>query len=88
MSLARRADDTVKLTIRLPREDVAFAEAYAQAHGLTVTEFIDRWLRRLRHEATDLPDTLSPEVEAVAGLIPSDVDLEAVRREWLETKHR
>ncbi|WP_459867331.1 DUF6364 family protein [Endothiovibrio diazotrophicus] len=36
------------MTVRLPREDVEFAKNYSQEHGLTVAEFIDRYLRRMR----------------------------------------
>ncbi|HKK14373.1 MAG TPA: hypothetical protein VKA14_06890 [Gammaproteobacteria bacterium] len=38
------SSETVKLTVRLPREDVE----YARAHGLTVTEVIGHYLRRMR----------------------------------------
>ncbi len=59
--------ETTKLTIRLPRKHVEFAKAYAKAHGITVTEFIDRLLRRLQAlEHTGL----HPEVEAISGLVP------------------
>lgn len=76
--------DTVKLTIRLPRQDVEFAKAYARQHGLTVTEVIDRYLRRMREsEGSDL----SPELEAITGLVPQDLDAEAVYRHHLTTKH-
>lgn len=65
--------DTVKLTLRLPREDVEYAKAYAQAHGLTVTEVIDRYLRRMRAADERSP---SPELEAITGLVPGDVEEE------------
>jgi hypothetical protein len=40
--------ETVKLTLRLPKSDLEFAKQYAQAHRITVTELIDRYLRSLR----------------------------------------
>ncbi len=76
--------DTVKLTIRLPRQDVDFAKAYAEAHGLTVTEVIDRYLRRMRALEQRSP---APELEAISGLVPSDVDAEAEYREHVQDKH-
>jgi hypothetical protein len=43
--------ETVKLTVRLPKNDLDFAKQYAQAHRITVTELIDRYLRSLRSRA-------------------------------------
>ena len=64
---------TTKLTIRLPRRDVEFVKAYARAHGLSVTEVIDRYLRRMRALEQRSP---SAEVEAISGLVPPDVEVE------------
>ena len=72
------ATETCKLTIRLPVEDVDFVKRYAKAHGLGVTEVIDRDLRRMRlldNEA--LPATL----DEITGLLPADMDAEAEMRE-------
>ncbi len=78
------AIDTTKLTIRLPKEDVAFAKAYAKAHGLSVTEVIDRYLRRMR--ALDRQSPV-PELEAITGIVPSDVDAEGEFRRHGLDKH-
>lgn len=70
--------DTIKLTIRLPRQDVEFVKAYARAHGLTVTEVIDRYLRRMRA----LPDAEpSPEIDAITGLVSAGADVEREYRD-------
>ena len=76
--------ETTKLTVRLPKRHVEFAKAYARAHGLTVTEVIDRYLRRMR-----ALDERSPavELEAITGLIPADVNVEDEYRRYAETKH-
>lgn len=76
--------EDVKLTIRLPKQDVAFAKTYAQAHGMTVTQFIDRYLRRMRSLEEHTP---SPELEPIIGLIPADIDAEAEYRSYLLGKH-
>ena len=39
---------TAKLTLDLPEEDLRFAERYAQALQITVSELVDRYIRRLR----------------------------------------
>jgi hypothetical protein len=77
-------DKTAKVTIRLPRRDVEFAKAYAKAHGLTVTEVIDRYLRRMRAREQQ---ALSPELDAITGLIPNDVDAEDAYRSHIIDKH-
>lgn len=76
---------TRKLTIRLPSQDVAFIKEYAKRHGLSVTEVIGRYLRRLR--ALEEYSS-SPELDAITGVIPADVDAEAVFREHQLEKPR
>lgn len=76
--------DTTKLTIRLPAEDVRFVKSYAKAHGTTVTEVIDRYLRNMQRLANYSPST---EVRRITGLIPSDIDLATEYHEWLREKH-
>lgn len=75
---------TAKLTIRLPKSDVDFAKAYAKAHGITVTEVIDRYFRRMRSLERRTP---APEIVAISGLVPSDVDAEEEYRKHLRDKH-
>lgn len=78
------AADATRLTIRLPRRDVEFAKAYARAHGLAVTEVIDRYLRRMRA----LSDAeLAPELDAITGLVAADADVEREYRDHLVHKH-
>lgn len=77
--------DTTKLTVRLPKRDVEFAKAYAKAHGLSLTEVIDRHLRHLRAIERHTP---SAELDAITGLLPPDLDLELAYREHLVEKHR
>ncbi len=40
--------ETAELTVRLPKQDLEFAEQYARARRITVSELVDRYLRRLR----------------------------------------
>lgn len=76
--------DTVKLTIRLPQNDVIFVKGYARAHGLTVTEVIDRYLRRMRELEDYSP---SPALDEITGLVPSDIDVEEEYRRHQLIKH-
>ena len=76
--------ETVKLTVRLPKSDLEFAKQYAQAHRITVTELIDRFLRSLRGGTGEI----HPEVEKITGLISADVDAKAEYREHVLGKYR
>lgn len=76
--------ETAKLTVRLPKSDLEFAKQYAEAHRITVTELIDRYLRSLRSGS----GAIHPEVERISGLIPSEVDAVGEYREHVEAKHR
>ena len=78
------ATETSKLTILLPVEDVDFVKRYAKANGLSVTEVIDRYLRRMR--LLD-EETLPAALDEITGLLPPDLDAEAEMRERQSTKH-
>jgi hypothetical protein len=82
--MKKKRVETTKLTVRLPREEIAHAKAYAESAGLTLTEVISRYFRRLR--ALE-PSDLHPDVREVVGLIPPDADLDALREEYLREKH-
>ena len=75
--------ETIKLTVRLPKSDLEFAKQYAQAHRITVTELIDRYLRSLRGGS----GPIHPEVEKISGLIPPEVDARAEYHAHLRRKH-
>lgn len=75
--------ETIKLTVRLPKSDLEFAKEYAQAHRITVTELIDRYLRSLRGGR----GAVHPEVAKISGLIPPTVDARAEYREHAGEKH-
>lgn len=77
--------ETTKLTIRLPVQDVAFVKQYAKDHGVTVTEVIDRYLRRMRELESHTP---SPALEAISGLVPADIDARTEYREHQLRKHQ
>jgi hypothetical protein len=77
--------ESAKLTVRLPKRDLEFAKQYAQAHRITVTELIDRYLRSLQ---TRGGAAIHPAVEKISGLIPADVDAISEYREHVLQKHR
>lgn len=75
-----------KLTVRLPEESLAFLKRYAADHGLTVTEVVDRYLRRLRTQSsrTDVHE----KVARMSGLVPREIDAAAEHVAHLLEKHR
>jgi len=74
---------TSKLTVRLPTDSVDTAKAYARDHGMTVTDLVDRYFRRLR--ITDSQP--GEEVRSITGLLPPVIDGEADYRRFLGDKH-
>ena len=76
---------TRKLTIRLPEEDIDFAKEYAARHGLTMTELIDRYLKKLQRP----PDRdLSPEILRFSGIIPETAEPREDYYAAVEEKHK
>lgn len=75
-----------KLTVRLPEENVKFVKRYAAEHGLTVTSVLNRFLIRLRESSAGRG--LHPDVERISGLVPPDVDAEALYHDHLLDKHK
>ncbi len=75
-----------KLTVRLPNESLEFVKRYAAQHGITVTEVLSRYLIRLR-ESTQVGD-VHPKVKRVTGLVPSELDAEALYYDRVVEKHR
>ena len=74
---------TLELTVRLPRADVEFVKDYARAHSMMVSDVIGRYLKHLRDLEQHSP---SPALEAITGLVPSDVDVREEYRRHLECK--
>jgi hypothetical protein len=74
-----------KLTVRLAEKNLDFLKSYAAEHGLTVTEMLNRYLTRLREGTASR--AIHPDVEAVSGLVPADIDADALHREHLLEKH-
>ncbi|MCZ7597088.1 MAG: hypothetical protein M5U09_04090 [Gammaproteobacteria bacterium] len=70
--------ETTRLTFRLPRQRLEFPGSHASAHDMTVAELIGRYLGVLQSMETR---AVAPEVEAIAGLVPADVEAENEYRE-------
>ena len=76
---------TRKLTVRLPEEDIEYAKNYALNHGITLTELIDRYFKKLRLSASE---ELHPDILRFSGIIPSDIDSRNDYLKDIEVKHQ
>ncbi|MDO3379758.1 DUF6364 family protein [Geoalkalibacter halelectricus] len=76
---------TRKLTVRLPEEDIEFAKKYASDHGLTLTQLLDRYLKKLRQAPQG---DIHPDILRFSGIIPGDRDMRDEYRDAMEEKHR
>ncbi|MGI9175433.1 MAG: DUF6364 family protein [Rhodothermales bacterium] len=79
--------ETTEISIRLPKDEVEFLEAYAQQHGMSVADVIDQFIQRLQ-DTTDVQPGIHPEVQRISGMVPEEVDARAVYRAHLLRKHR
>jgi len=71
-------------TIHISEEDAETLEAYAREHDLTVDEVVHRFARSLRDASTE---NIHPDVRAITGLVPPDVDAEQEYRRHQFRKH-
>nr|VFK43398.1 MAG: hypothetical protein BECKTC1821E_GA0114239_102526 [Candidatus Kentron sp. TC]VFK57406.1 MAG: hypothetical protein BECKTC1821F_GA0114240_101734 [Candidatus Kentron sp. TC] len=74
-----------KLTIRLPTDTIEFAKKYAQRHGITVTDLIAGYLRRMANQDTH---AIHPEVRRHSRLLPDTVDARETYADHILDKHR
>jgi hypothetical protein len=74
-----------KLTLRLPAEELEFVKKYAREHRLTLTALVHRFFLELqRTQADEVPRSLT----AIAGLVPSEVDVRDEYARHRQRKHR
>jgi len=76
---------TAKLTVRLPVSAIEFIKWYAESHGLSVSELIDRYIDCLQASQRNAP--LHPEIQKITGIIPHDIDAKTIFYEHLLEKH-
>jgi len=74
-----------KLTVRVPRETITRAKAYARQHGTTLTRLITAYLEHLDSASTELAD--APIVRGLIGSLPPDVSVGDYYA-YLEAKYR
>ena len=73
-----------KLTVRVPRETIARAKAYARQHGTTLTRLVTLYLEQVGEHKDWLAD--APIVRRLMGSLPADVGVEDYRA-YMEAKY-
>jgi len=73
-------------TLELPKEDAAFLKRYAERYGLKVDDLVHRWVEQLRRRSQQ--NDIHPEVQAISGIVPEDVDARAEQQAHRQKKHR
>jgi hypothetical protein len=71
-----------KVTLNIDEELIRKARAYSERHGMTISQLVSRFLKRL----PDPDQEFSPIVQRLHGILPSSVDVEEYRAH-LEEKH-
>ena len=81
-----------RMTIRLPRETLAFAQGYAAQYGFTLTELVTRYFDRLkRNVASNGKRKSRRDIRKYAGLLKcpniTDKELDDLRYKYLMEKY-
>jgi len=69
--------------ISLPDSELNFLQAYARQQGLTVSELIASWARRLQARRR-----LHPELAAISGILPAGLEVQEEYYRHLLDKHQ
>jgi hypothetical protein len=77
--------ETIELTIQLPKTEAQLLKDYAQQDHLTISEFVDRLIQQFQRTKEY---SLHPEIEAISGILPSDLDAKQEYYDYLEEKYR
>lgn len=60
------------LQVALPESDLNFLQQYASQQGLTLSQLVGRWAKQLQ---TRQNRQLHPSLEAISGILPSEMDV-------------
>lgn len=75
-----------KLTLNLDKEIIEQAKMYAKSHRVSLSKLIESYLNSLTRD-TKTRSTVSPLVESLTGIIPSDYDEKKDYREYIDKKY-
>ena len=75
-----------KLTLNLDKEIINEAKTYAKSHRVSLSKLIESYLNSLTRE-TKKKTSVSPLVESLTGIIPSDYDEKKDYRNYIDRKY-
>lgn len=75
-----------KLTLNLDKNVIDEAKAYAKSHHVSLSKLIENYLHSLTRESKKR-SSVSPLVESLTGIIPSDFDEKKEYREYIDRKY-
>lgn len=76
-----------KLTLSLNKEVIEEAKSYAKQHQTSISKLVENYLNSLTR-ATNKKTKVSPIVESLTGIIPSDFDEKKEYRDYIDEKYR
>lgn len=78
---------STKLTLNLNKEVIEEAKSYAKHHKTSVSKLVENYLNSLTR-ASKKKSAVSPLVESLTGIIPSDYDERKDYRDYIDEKYR
>lgn len=75
-----------KLTLNLDKEIIEEAKTYAKSQRVSLSKLIENYLNVLTRQ-TKKKSSVTPLVESLTGLIPSDYDEKKDYREYIDKKY-
>ncbi|MET4081607.1 hypothetical protein ABIB40_001556 [Pedobacter sp. UYP30] len=75
-----------KLTLNLDKEIIEEAKTYAKSHSVSLSKLIENYLNSIT-KASKTKSTVSPLVESLTEIIPSDYDERIEYRNYIDKKH-
>ncbi len=75
-----------KLTLNLDKEIIHEAKAYAKNHSVSLSKLIENYLNSLTRTSKK-QTTVSPLVESLTGIIPSEYDEKMDYRNYIDQKY-
>jgi glutamate synthase domain-containing protein 3 len=75
-----------KLTLNLDKEIIEAAKIYAKSNQVSLSKLIENYLHSLTRDSKK-KSSISPLVESLTGIIPSDYDEKKDYREYIEKKY-
>lgn len=75
-----------KLTLNLDKDVIYEAKTYAKSHSVSLSKLVENYLNSLTRDSKR-KSSVSPLVESLTGIIPSDYDEKKDYRNYIEKKY-